>query len=30
VLTGTPAELQSLVADIGTEVIAMSPGETVD
>jgi L-ascorbate metabolism protein UlaG (beta-lactamase superfamily) len=28
-LTGTPAELQELTRDIGTEVIALSPGESI-
>ena len=29
ILTGTPAELARLTRDLGTEVFAMSPGETL-
>ena len=29
VLTGTPEELQELTSGLGTEVIALSPGETI-
>jgi L-ascorbate metabolism protein UlaG (beta-lactamase superfamily) len=28
-LTGTPEELKRLTADLGTEVLAMKPGETL-
>ena len=30
ILTGTPAELASLIADTGAEVLAMEPGETIE